>query len=100
MSSGLQNVPEFMAIAVVDGVRLGSCDSNNRTAKPKQDWTKKLTEDDPDHLDWNTQLCRRNHDASKVMIQEIQLLFNQTGGSFHQQNLISPSLSTYGYTLT
>lgn len=69
-----------MIVAVVDGVVLGSCDSNNRTAEPKQDWSKKLVEDDPDHLEWNTQACRINHDGLKALIHQIQLVLNQTGG--------------------
>lgn len=79
-SSGLQTIPEFVAIAMVDGVQLGYCDSNNRTAVPIQDWIKKLAEDDPEHLKWNTQTCRFSHDGSKVFIQELQLLLNQTQG--------------------
>uniref|UniRef100_A0A3Q1IYP4 Ig-like domain-containing protein n=1 Tax=Anabas testudineus TaxID=64144 RepID=A0A3Q1IYP4_ANATE len=79
-SSGLQNFPEFLAVAVVDDIQLGSCNSINRTAEPKQNWTRKFIEDDPGHLEWYTQSCRRNHDASVALIQELKLLLNQSGG--------------------
>lgn len=65
---------------MVDGVHLGSCDSNSRTAEPQQDWTKELADEDPDHLKWNTDLCRENRAESNAEIQEIQVLLNQTGG--------------------
>ncbi|KAF3707075.1 Major histocompatibility complex class I-related gene protein [Channa argus] len=79
-SSGLQTIPEFTTIAVVDGVQVGYCDSNNRTAQPKVDWITKFTDDDPQHLEWNTQGCRDVCDESKALIEDLNQHFNQSGG--------------------
>ncbi|XP_033182133.1 major histocompatibility complex class I-related gene protein-like [Anabas testudineus] len=91
-SSGLGTFPEFMAFAMVDGDLMGTCDSNNRTAEPKEGWAKNLFKDDPDHLEWYTDLCKGSHDASIALIQELQLLLNQTGGVHVLQHILGYEL--------
>uniref|UniRef100_A0A671U9B3 Ig-like domain-containing protein n=1 Tax=Sparus aurata TaxID=8175 RepID=A0A671U9B3_SPAAU len=54
-STGLQNVPEFMAAVMVDDVLVGYCDTNRKIVEPKQDWVKKLFEAEPQHLEMYTQ---------------------------------------------
>uniref|UniRef100_A0A671XIK4 Major histocompatibility complex class I-related gene protein-like n=1 Tax=Sparus aurata TaxID=8175 RepID=A0A671XIK4_SPAAU len=56
-STGLQNVPDFMAAVLVDDVLVGYCDTNRKIVEAKQDWVKKLFEDEPQHLEMFTQQC-------------------------------------------
>uniref|UniRef100_A0A8C4DWH0 Ig-like domain-containing protein n=1 Tax=Dicentrarchus labrax TaxID=13489 RepID=A0A8C4DWH0_DICLA len=58
--SGVTNYPEFIGAVMVDGVEVVHYDSNIKRAEPKQDWMKRLMEDDPGHRDWYTDGCRVN----------------------------------------
>ncbi|XP_053722756.1 major histocompatibility complex class I-related gene protein-like isoform X1 [Synchiropus splendidus] len=79
-SSGVQNVPEFMEVGLVDDVLFSHYDSNSSRVKPKQDWMIRLTEDDPEYLESETQRCKNDQWASKKSMREVQERFNQTGG--------------------
>ncbi|XP_026204507.1 major histocompatibility complex class I-related gene protein-like isoform X3 [Anabas testudineus] len=64
LSTGLfedQTFPEFVRVALVDGVEVIYCDSEIRRAEPKQDWMKDLMEADPQHTDWYFNECLTNH---------------------------------------
>ncbi|XP_053722759.1 major histocompatibility complex class I-related gene protein-like isoform X2 [Synchiropus splendidus] len=78
-SSGVQNVPEFMEVGLVDDVLFSHYDSNSSRVKPKQDWMIRLTEDDPEYLESETQRCKNDQWASKKSMREVQERFNQTG---------------------
>ncbi|XP_026155531.1 uncharacterized protein LOC113126012 isoform X2 [Mastacembelus armatus] len=77
-SSGLQTFPEFVAVLIVDGVEAGYCDSDSKTAEPRQDWVEKLIKDDSQLLEWNVNTCMSVHQLSKALIEEINHHFNQT----------------------
>ncbi|XP_033182124.1 major histocompatibility complex class I-related gene protein-like isoform X4 [Anabas testudineus] len=79
-SSGLQTFPEFVSVSVVDGVQVGYCDSNSKTAEPRQDWVRRLFRDNPGHLEWHSQNCKISYVVLKEDIDMIKLHFNQTGG--------------------
>uniref|UniRef100_A0A8C4DT53 MHC class I-like antigen recognition-like domain-containing protein n=1 Tax=Dicentrarchus labrax TaxID=13489 RepID=A0A8C4DT53_DICLA len=80
--SGVTNFPEFIGAVMVDGVEVVHYDSNIKRAEPKQDWMKRLMEDDPGHRDWYTDECRVNqHFFSSTIDSLIQ--FNQTGGNLY-----------------
>uniref|UniRef100_A0A3Q3MQY3 Ig-like domain-containing protein n=1 Tax=Mastacembelus armatus TaxID=205130 RepID=A0A3Q3MQY3_9TELE len=81
-SSGLQTFPEFVAVLIVDGVEAGYCDSDSKTAEPRQDWVEKLIKDDSQLLEWNVNTCMSVHQLSKALIEEINHHFNQTEGKF------------------
>uniref|UniRef100_UPI0037E94A09 major histocompatibility complex class I-related gene protein-like isoform X2 n=1 Tax=Semicossyphus pulcher TaxID=241346 RepID=UPI0037E94A09 len=79
-SSGVPNFPEFVAIAMVDEVQLGSCDSNIKTVEPKQDWMKELFKDDPKQQEWYSQECLWNQHFFRANIEGLMQRFNQSGG--------------------
>ncbi|KAI3358153.1 hypothetical protein L3Q82_003150 [Scortum barcoo] len=54
-SSGVPNFPEFVSVGLVDEVQMDRYDSNTRRDEPKQDWMKKVTEDDPQYWERETQ---------------------------------------------
>ncbi|XP_049448892.1 major histocompatibility complex class I-related gene protein-like isoform X7 [Epinephelus fuscoguttatus] len=71
----------FVGVTVVDGIVAGYCDSVNKKVEPKQDWMRKLIEDDPQHLEWHTQQCYVYYpNFFKTMIHDLKQLFNQSGG--------------------
>ncbi|XP_068431086.1 major histocompatibility complex class I-related gene protein-like isoform X2 [Clinocottus analis] len=78
-SSGVPNFPEFVGAAVVDGVQVGYCDSNLKTAEPKQDWMRDLMKDDPQHVDWYTLKCLGNQKVFRDNIDGLKRRLNQTG---------------------
>ncbi|XP_039878876.1 major histocompatibility complex class I-related gene protein-like isoform X1 [Simochromis diagramma] len=79
-TSGLPDFPEFVASASVNGVQVGYCDSNIRTAEPTQDWMKKLVKDDPQHLDWYSEKCFGNQQVFRANIDSLKQRLNQTRG--------------------
>ncbi|KAF3833431.1 hypothetical protein F7725_024635 [Dissostichus mawsoni] len=52
-SSGVPNLPEFVMMLLVDEVQITHYDSNTKRAEPKQDWMKRITAEDPQY--WETQ---------------------------------------------
>ncbi|XP_022616695.1 major histocompatibility complex class I-related gene protein-like [Seriola dumerili] len=79
-TSGIPNFPEFIGAAMVDEVQVGYCDSNVKTAEPKQDWMKKLIKDDPQHLEWYTLKCFGNQQVFRTNIDNLKQRLNQTQG--------------------
>lgn len=68
-----------MAVAVVDDVEMGYCDSNSKRPEPKTRWIKKLLEDDPQHLDWYTGKCLGNQQDLREATEDMKKRFNKTG---------------------
>uniref|UniRef100_A0A8P4JZ32 Ig-like domain-containing protein n=1 Tax=Dicentrarchus labrax TaxID=13489 RepID=A0A8P4JZ32_DICLA len=88
-SSGVPNLSEFVGSLEVDGSLVGYCDGNKKIIKPKQDWMKKLIEDDPQHLEWATKQCfQRGPNIFKVRIQNLKQRLNQTEGVHILQEML------------
>ncbi|XP_027142012.1 major histocompatibility complex class I-related gene protein-like [Larimichthys crocea] len=80
-SSGVTNFPEFVATAVFNDILLGYCDSNTKKIERKQDWLKKLAEDNPQQFEWHNHECSQKAPNSlKVKINDLKQRFNQSGG--------------------
>ncbi|KAI3358154.1 hypothetical protein L3Q82_003151 [Scortum barcoo] len=79
-SSGVQNFPEFVAVGLVDEVQMFHYDSNTRRAEPKQDWMRRVTEDDLQYWERETANCMSSQQIFKGNIQTAKMRFNQTGG--------------------
>ncbi|XP_032363529.1 major histocompatibility complex class I-related gene protein, partial [Etheostoma spectabile] len=56
-SSGVPNLPEFVATTVVDDLLVGYCDTNKKILELKQDWVKTFLEKNPQQLEFYTQAC-------------------------------------------
>ncbi|XP_070702220.1 LOW QUALITY PROTEIN: major histocompatibility complex class I-related gene protein-like [Pempheris klunzingeri] len=79
-SSGVPNFPEFVAVGLVDDVQVVHYDSETKRIEPKQDWMSRVTEDDPQYWERETQIYQGNQQAFKVNIDTAMRRFNQTGG--------------------
>ncbi|XP_030268618.1 major histocompatibility complex class I-related gene protein-like, partial [Sparus aurata] len=78
-STGIQNLPEFLATAEVDELLMGSCDSNKRL-DVKQDWANKTFKDHPEQ-EWYKNMCFQDlPDLFKSFTNDLMDLFNQSGG--------------------
>ncbi|XP_070841093.1 class I histocompatibility antigen, F10 alpha chain-like [Chaetodon trifascialis] len=79
-SSGVPNFPEFVAVGMVDDAQIDHYDSNTKRAEPKQDWMSRVTADDPQYWEFETQHRMGTQQAFKVNIETAKQRFNQTGG--------------------
>ncbi|XP_067335396.1 major histocompatibility complex class I-related gene protein-like isoform X3 [Channa argus] len=79
-SSQVPNFPEFVAVGMVDGVEMFYYDSNTRRLEPKQDWMNRITADDPQYWETQTDSLMVAHQTFKGNIEILKQGFNQTGG--------------------
>ncbi|XP_034560216.1 major histocompatibility complex class I-related gene protein-like isoform X5 [Notolabrus celidotus] len=86
-SSAIQDFPEFVATAVVDGVQVGYCDSNTKTAKPTLDFPKELIKIYSEYLKMYNQECVALSQIFKAQIHKLKEVFNQTEGVHVLQHL-------------
>ncbi|XP_032435769.1 major histocompatibility complex class I-related gene protein-like isoform X1 [Xiphophorus hellerii] len=84
---GAEDFPEFVGAATVDEVQMGYCDSNIKTAKPKQDWMRKLIERNPEHLEWYSQKCLRCQHVFRANIDNLKRRLNLTEGPYILQRM-------------
>lgn len=79
-SSGVPNFPEFVTVGLVDEVPISYYDSNIRREVPKQDWMIRVTADDPQYWERQTERSVGSEQAFKGNIDIAKQRFNQTGG--------------------
>ena len=80
-SSGLPDFPAYVGALVVDDNLVGYCDDSKKTIDSKQEWLKKLLEDDPYQLELYRGACFGWLPTFfKVTINNLKQRFNQSGG--------------------
>ncbi|XP_053190025.1 H-2 class I histocompatibility antigen, Q9 alpha chain-like [Scomber japonicus] len=87
-SSQVPNFPEYVVVGLLDDVQMDICDSNIKRAEPKQDWMKKITEDDPQYWKRQTEICFSVQPVFKANIETAKQRFNQTGGVHIVQGML------------
>ncbi|XP_028256187.1 H-2 class I histocompatibility antigen, Q9 alpha chain-like [Parambassis ranga] len=78
--SSKSQTSQFVAVGLVDEVQILHYDSNSKKLVPKQDWMNKVTEDDPQYWERETQIYMVNQQSFKANIETAKQRFNQTGG--------------------
>ncbi|XP_045899609.1 class I histocompatibility antigen, F10 alpha chain-like [Micropterus dolomieu] len=86
-SSGVPNFPEFVTVGLVDEVQISHYDSITMRAVTKQDWMSRVTADDPQYWERQTQGLNDTKELFKGNIEIAKLRFNQTGGFHIYQNM-------------
>ncbi|XP_076610946.1 major histocompatibility complex class I-related protein 1-like [Chaetodon auriga] len=79
-SSGAPNVPDFVAFTNIEDVLMAYYDSSMTTPEPRQDWVRKLKEDDPQHWETMVQDCRKYEHRFKAEFNAFKMHLNRTGG--------------------
>nr|XP_046250128.1 major histocompatibility complex class I-related gene protein-like isoform X2 [Scatophagus argus] len=80
-STGLSNIPEFMATVEFDGILLAYCNTNIRRLEIRQDWVKMFYKNNSQHLEPYKAVCwERLPVFFKATIKRLKQLFNQSGG--------------------
>ncbi|KAK0146062.1 Major histocompatibility complex class I-related gene protein [Merluccius polli] len=106
-SSGVSNIPEFVAVGMVDELQFQYYDSNSQKLEVKQSWMDRLTRDDPDYLERETKTFLGNQQSFKASIETLKKSFKQTGGvhiyqrmsgcEWDDENHTTDGYSQYGY---
>nr|XP_033492995.1 major histocompatibility complex class I-related gene protein-like [Epinephelus lanceolatus] len=86
-SSQVPNFPEFVIVGLVDEVEMVHYDSNTKRAEPKQDWMSRVTADDPQYWQRQTEGLIGAQQTFKANIEILKPRFNQTGGVHIYQNM-------------
>ncbi|KAM6903756.1 major histocompatibility complex class I-related gene protein-like [Lycodopsis pacificus] len=86
-TSGVPNIPEFVAFGMVDEVQMGYFDSNSKNPEPKQDWVRDLAKGNPKHMEWYVQKCSSKQQFFRANLDGLKQRLNQTGGAHILQNM-------------
>ncbi|XP_061789730.1 major histocompatibility complex class I-related gene protein-like isoform X2 [Nerophis lumbriciformis] len=86
-SSQVPNFPEYVSVGYVDGVEISYYDSNIRKAESKQDWMNKITAEDPNYWQRQTENNVVREHVYKDNIETLKKRFNQTGGVHTYQKM-------------
>ncbi|XP_026995803.2 H-2 class I histocompatibility antigen, alpha chain-like [Tachysurus fulvidraco] len=93
LTSGI-NVPEFIAVVLVDEEQSVYYDSNIRKMIPKTEWIQKFSADDPKY--WNRETERMQNDQEDYKVDKTTLMhrFNQTTGVHTLQRMCGCELDS------
>uniref|UniRef100_A0A8C6SPN0 Ig-like domain-containing protein n=1 Tax=Neogobius melanostomus TaxID=47308 RepID=A0A8C6SPN0_9GOBI len=79
-STQVPNFPQFVSVAYVNGLQITHYDSNTKREMPKQEWMKKITDEDHEYWDRNTQIALNTEQASKGNTETAKQRLNLTDG--------------------
>ncbi|XP_047460625.1 major histocompatibility complex class I-related gene protein-like isoform X2 [Mugil cephalus] len=81
-SSGVPNLPEFMIVVQVDDIQVTYCDGSNKIFEPRQDWMKKLYDENLEVWKLHTEQCFEiQPQRFKNRLNSFIQLFNHSEGS-------------------
>ncbi|CAL8396521.1 unnamed protein product [Gadus morhua 'NCC'] len=88
-STGLPTFPEFVAVAMVDGVQFGYYDRSTQGIVLKQAWKEQFNRDHPGELEMMSGMALGAQQRLKAKMLDFKKLFNQTGGAHMVQYMFS-----------
>ncbi|XP_047461609.1 uncharacterized protein LOC125020303 [Mugil cephalus] len=81
-SSGDPNLPEYMSIGRIDDIQVGYCDGSKKILETRQEWMKKIVDDNPQIWKWQMQDCFEIlPPLFKNRLNSLIQLFNHSEGS-------------------
>ncbi|KAJ0019110.1 hypothetical protein NQD34_006679 [Periophthalmus magnuspinnatus] len=79
-SSQVPNFPQFVSAGYVDDLQITHFDSVTREYVPKQEWMKKITEEEPEYWKINRRLALGHEQVGKSQIETVKRRLDMTGG--------------------
>lgn len=82
-SSGNPNISEFVGFPVIDGIQMAYyCDSSNKILEARQDWAKKILDNNPQMLESLTDYCFVDRpNLFRLWISSLKQQLNQSRGA-------------------
>ncbi|XP_042338838.1 major histocompatibility complex class I-related gene protein-like, partial [Plectropomus leopardus] len=80
VSSGVPNIPDYMAMADIEEVIIGYYDSSLETAEPRQDWVRQFLKEEAQLWAAMDKDCREYQQLLKPQSDRFRQHLNQTGG--------------------
>ncbi|KAK0154921.1 Major histocompatibility complex class I-related gene protein [Merluccius polli] len=79
-SPGVSNIPEFVAVGMLNELQIGCYDSNSQKIVLNHSWMDQFARDYPDYLKDITSHAQAYYQGMKANIESLKKRFNQTGG--------------------
>ncbi|XP_078496835.1 H-2 class I histocompatibility antigen, Q10 alpha chain-like isoform X2 [Lissotriton helveticus] len=92
LSGPLPRVPQFSIVGYVNDTPIVGHSSESSRAGPRTPWMEKITDDDPQYWEKNTEILRGNEQVHKASVRTAMEQVHQTGGS-HSLRYFYSSLS-------
>nr|XP_057902819.1 major histocompatibility complex class I-related gene protein-like [Doryrhamphus excisus] len=80
VTTGIANLPDMVAVVVVDGITTDHYDSLTKTAVPREAWMNRITQLDPDYWKTQTSFWEGQDHFGKINIDILGKRFNRTQG--------------------
>lgn len=92
LSFGIPNVPEYVEVANVEGILMFYYDSKLNSGEARQEWVKKMIEDDSEYWDTQIEECRQYQQLFKHNTQSFKQPSNQSEGKSLDQKVFCMSI--------
>ncbi|KAK0131664.1 Major histocompatibility complex class I-related gene protein [Merluccius polli] len=83
-SSGVSNIPEFVAVATLNELQIGCYDSNSQKIELNHSWMDQWARDYPDYLKDLTSRAQGYYHGMKANVESLKKHLNQTGVHTYQ----------------
>ncbi|XP_066469284.1 major histocompatibility complex class I-related gene protein-like [Tiliqua scincoides] len=89
-------LPAFVSVGYVDGQLFTHYDSDTRREMPWAPWMEKVTREDPQYWEQQTDVLRSNEAVFRATVQTLMGRYNQSGGLHTLQNMYGCDLGEGG----
>ncbi|XP_078496417.1 major histocompatibility complex class I-related protein 1-like [Lissotriton helveticus] len=80
LSGPLPGIPQFSAVGYVDDIPFASYSSESRREEPRAPWMDRITAEDPQYWERNTEISRGAEQVYKANVRKVMERVNQTRG--------------------
>uniref|UniRef100_A0A8C6S9Y9 Ig-like domain-containing protein n=1 Tax=Neogobius melanostomus TaxID=47308 RepID=A0A8C6S9Y9_9GOBI len=86
-SSQISGFPQYVSVGLVNDLVITHYDSNTKRTVPKQEWMNRVTEDESQYWETETQINVNNEQVGKYNIEIVKQRLNEIGGSHLYQRM-------------